>query len=105
MRSKTGMISRGAFTRLATPPVTMSASSKMFFSDLALVLHSYDMDYRNVGFLRPAELGQAERTPKAAAEYEERGKDPKVAAIRRSKIPKKKQAGRGALYDSGSESE
>ena len=42
---------------------------------------------------------------RAAAEYVERGRDPKVAAIRRSKVPKKKQAGRGALYDSWSESE
>ena len=42
---------------------------------------------------------------RARQEYEERGRDPKVAAIRRSKVPKKKQAGRGALYDSGSESE
>jgi hypothetical protein len=38
-------------------------------------------------------------------EYAERGRDPKVAAIRRTKIPKRSQAGRGAAYDSGSESD
>jgi hypothetical protein len=38
-------------------------------------------------------------------EYAERGRDPKVAAIRRMKVPKRSQAGRGAEYDSGSESD
>jgi hypothetical protein len=35
-RSKTGMISSGAFTSLVTPPVTMSVSSKRFFQDAPL---------------------------------------------------------------------
>jgi hypothetical protein len=37
--------------------------------------------------------------------YAEQGSNPKVAAIRRMKIPKRSQAGRGAAYDSGSESD
>jgi hypothetical protein len=40
-----------------------------------------------------------------AAEYERRGRDPAVAAVRRSARIPKKQSGRGAAYDSGSESE